>query len=173
MPTPAAPTTVTSSQAGPVRTRSQAAASEASSCSSTDERLVEAALATSAETRYEPPGGHGSPLPLSVERLDGLDLHSVLHQTERRLAEQDLARLRRLLEPRGDVDGVPCREPLRGAGHHLAGVDADPPLDAELGERPRISAAARTARSASSSRTVGTPKTAITASPMNFSTVPP
>jgi hypothetical protein len=37
----------------------------------------------------------------------------------------------------------------------------------------RISSAARTARSASSSCTAGTPKTAITASPMNFSTVPP
>ena len=36
----------------------------------------------------------------------------------------------------------------------------------------RISAAARTARSASSSRTVGMPKTAITASPMNFSIGP-
>ncbi len=35
------------------------------------------------------------------------------------------------------------------------------------------SAAARTARRASSSWMVGTPKTAITASPMNFSTVPP
>jgi hypothetical protein len=37
----------------------------------------------------------------------------------------------------------------------------------------RISAAARTARSASSSCTIGMPNTAITASPMNFSTVPP
>ena len=36
-----------------------------------------------------------------------------------------------------------------------------------------MSAAARTARSASSSCTTGTPNTAITASPMNFSTVPP
>ncbi len=36
-----------------------------------------------------------------------------------------------------------------------------------------ISAAARTARSASSSRILGTPNTAMTASPMNFSTVPP
>ena len=36
-----------------------------------------------------------------------------------------------------------------------------------------MSIAARTARSASSSRTVGMPNTAITASPMNFSTVPP
>jgi hypothetical protein len=37
----------------------------------------------------------------------------------------------------------------------------------------RICDAARTARSASSSWTVGTPNTAMTASPMNFSTVPP
>ena len=37
----------------------------------------------------------------------------------------------------------------------------------------RISTAARQARSASSSCTAGTPKTAITASPMNFSTEPP
>ena len=36
-----------------------------------------------------------------------------------------------------------------------------------------MSSAARTARSASSSRTVGMPNTAITASPMYFSTVPP
>ena len=36
-----------------------------------------------------------------------------------------------------------------------------------------ISAAARSARTASSSCTAGTPKTAITASPMNFSTMPP
>ena len=35
------------------------------------------------------------------------------------------------------------------------------------------SRAARTARSASSSVAVGVPQTAITASPMNFSTVPP
>ena len=39
--------------------------------------------------------------------------------------------------------------------------------------RARIAAAARTARSASSSCNVGAPKTAMTSSPMNFSTVPP
>ena len=39
--------------------------------------------------------------------------------------------------------------------------------------RSRISSAACSARAASSSRTLGTPKTAITASPMNFSTEPP
>ena len=41
------------------------------------------------------------------------------------------------------------------------------------GTAARISHAARTARRASSSWETGTPKTAITASPMNFSTVPP
>ena len=38
---------------------------------------------------------------------------------------------------------------------------------------PHPEAAARTTRSASSSRTVGTPNTSMTASPMNFSTLPP
>ena len=42
-----------------------------------------------------------------------------------------------------------------------------------LGTAVEISIAARTARSASSSWAVGAPQTAITASPMNFSTVPP
>jgi len=37
----------------------------------------------------------------------------------------------------------------------------------------RIASAARTARSGSSSCATGAPNTAITASPMNFSTVPP
>ena len=39
--------------------------------------------------------------------------------------------------------------------------------------RERMAAAARTARSASSSCKAGTPNTAMTSSPMNFSTVPP
>ena len=40
----------------------------------------------------------------------------------------------RLLQPGGDVDRVAGREPLLGAGHDLAGVHADPSLDAELRE---------------------------------------
>ena len=42
-----------------------------------------------------------------------------------------------------------------------------------VGTASTSSSAALTARSASSSRVVGVPHTAITASPMNFSTVPP
>src|SRR6185503_1084380 len=45
--------------------------------------------------------------------------------------------------------------------------------DPRLGMAFTSSSAARTARSASSSRATGAPQTAITASPMNFSTVPP
>src|SRR5438445_1102319 len=48
---------------------------------------------------------------------------------------------------------------------------SNPSLSAS--RRSPISRAARRARSASSSRTVGTPKTAMIASPMYFSTVPP
>jgi len=44
---------------------------------------------------------------------------------------------------------------------------------ATAASRERMRRAARTARSASSSCATGTPKTAMTASPMNFSTVPP
>ncbi len=47
------------------------------------------------------------------------------------------------------------------------------PWSASPGNASRISTADRTARSASSSWSIGTPKTAITASPMNFSTLPP
>ena len=57
----------------------------------------------------------------------------------------------------------PVRTPARAceAGSELAATAAT------------RSSAARTARSASSSFASGAPQTAITASPMNFSTVPP
>jgi len=47
------------------------------------------------------------------------------------------------------------------------------PRTPSSGNASRISTAARHARNASSSCTTGTPNTAITASPMNFSTLPP
>ena len=71
----------------------------------------------------------------------------------------------------------------RIANHHLARLDADTRLDSdavasgaslEMDCQPsRIANAALTARSGSSSWACGKPKTAITASPLNFSTVPP
>ena len=71
-------------------------------------------------------------LPLQRKRLDALDLDRVAGERERPLAEQDLARAGRLLEPGGDVDRVAGRQPLAGvslSGHDLAGVDADPRLE--------------------------------------------
>ena len=115
-----------------------------------------------------------------------LDDDGVAHQPVRALAEQDLAGAARLLEPRGRVHGVAGRDRLlaRVAGDDLAGVHADPARDRHavvalelLVERRRAPRASRrpraTARSASSSCTAGMPNTAMTASPMNFSTVPP
>jgi hypothetical protein len=74
---------------------------------------------------------------------------------------------------RRDVHGVAGSEPLLGSGEHLTRVDADPPFDAEL--RQRVTHLDR--GPARAERVVlvrdRPPNTAITASPMNFSTVPP
>ena len=110
-------------------------------------------------------------LALQRQRLDGLHNNSVARERERLEADEHLARSRRLLQACGDVDRVAGREPLGGTGDDLAGRDADP--IPRSGRASRISTAARQARRASSSCNTGTPKTAITASPMNFSTVPP
>ena len=61
---------------------------------------------------------------------------------------------------------MPVRASRKRRVRAQSGVQSSPAPD-------RISTAARTARRASSSWTSGTPNTAITASPMYFSTVPP
>ena len=92
-----------------------------------------------------------------------------------------------LLEAGRHVHRVPRDQPLaRGdvPGDHLSGVHAGSvrqPHALAHARAPRSTApghpasrvAAVTARSASSSWSFGSPKTAITASPMNFSTAPP
>src|SRR5215212_7688283 len=86
---------------------------------------------------------------------------------------QDLARLGSLLEPRGGVYRVACDERL------AAPTTTSPMLipmrtwSCSRSTAARISGAARAARRASSSCACGIPNTAIAASPMNFSTVPP
>ena len=70
-------------------------------------------------------------LELELDRL--VDLDRVAHQPIGPLTEHDLARLRGLLQARGDVDGIAGHERLAGrrvAGHHLAGIDARPQADA-------------------------------------------
>src|SRR5581483_5436672 len=83
----------------------------------------------------EPESRDGPRLPLELERLDRLDLDRVARERERLRTEQDLARRRRLLQARGDVDRVAGGEAFPGAGHNLAGMDAEPRLDAEVGQR--------------------------------------
>ena len=88
------------------------------------------------------------------------------------------------LQADGRVDDVAgghalaLARPRAERDERLAGVDGDPHVEA-AGRRSfsaipsRIASAARTARSGSSSCATGAPKSAMTASPMNFSTVPP
>ena len=68
-----------------------------------------------------------------LDRADVVDLDPAQREPVRRGAEQNLARFRELLEAGGDVDGLAGRERgVAGAGHDLAGLDADPSLELEL-----------------------------------------
>ena len=67
-------------------------------------------------------------LALDRQRGDRLGLHRVTDETERVSPEEYVSWARRLLEPRRDVDDVPCREVAStwaGAGDGLAGVHSD------------------------------------------------
>ncbi len=116
----------------------------------------------------------GSLLPFNDQRLDRLDIDRVTDQRARRLRDQHLARRGRLLQPGRHVQRVTGRQPLlasRSPPHPCSPRSAPrsrarrtppaspPPPGTPATRRPR----ART----------GTPNTAITASPMNFSTEPP
>ena len=109
------------------------------------------------------------------ERLDLLDDDRVPHEQPRLGADEHLTARGSLLEPRGDVDRVAGDERVALAADDdlarcSAPIRASSPCSAIAA---RISDAARTARNASSSCETGIPKTAITASPTNFSTDPP
>ena len=104
----------------PSRARSATASAPAShACRSDlpaparDRRTAMRASAPAAPgTASEPERRHRLRLPLQRQRLDRLDHDRLAHERQRRLADQHLARLGRLLEPRRDVDGVPGRQPL-------------------------------------------------------------
>jgi hypothetical protein len=93
-----------------------------------DDRRPESLRTPSRRTphRDEPERGNRVALALQCERLEGLDLNGVAHETVRRRPDQDLARTRRLLEPRCDVDGVPHEDQRLAASmvarHDLARV---------------------------------------------------
>ena len=127
----------------------------------------------------QPVGRQRLGLALERQRLQRLHLDGVAHELEGVGAQHDLSRLRGLLQARRDVDGIadrhvlPCPLSTGPVFTPVRNRRATPTSCASAGNRSRISAAARTARRASSSWTLGIPNTAITASPMNFSTVPP
>jgi diketogulonate reductase-like aldo/keto reductase len=79
---------------------------------------------------HEPEGANGLRLSLERERRKLLDGDGVAGERHGLGADQNLARRGRLLQARGDVDGVPRRERLVRPGDHLARVDAHPQLEA-------------------------------------------
>jgi hypothetical protein len=99
-----------------------------------DEWRLVAALGCLADLQ-EPVRANRLRLPLELERRDRLYLDRLADQCERGLSEQHLARPRRLLEPRGDVDGIPRRQAFLGPGDDHAGVEPDACLEPELRER--------------------------------------
>ena len=78
--------------------------------------------------------GTGLAFPFSVSGSTGSATTAPRDERERLGADQHLARSRGLLQAGRDVDRIARREPLGRAGDDLAGRDADPPVDPELGE---------------------------------------
>ena len=155
---------------------------------SADHRRVEVSLVTGGVggDGEQPVRRHPLLLALQCEGVDRLDLDGILHQPVGRIAQEDLARGSSLLQPGGHVHRISGDQALPGhrvAGHHLAGVHADPrgqaltmlPFEIDVQRGERLTHLDRGANGADRVVLVqsGIPKTAITASPMNFSTVPP
>ena len=176
LPTPATPRTVNSWQALVVDRLRERLLKPAQLALAADERRVEAAREGRSRPGAARAGGSaatGSLLPFSSSGSTGLGLDGVADELRRSRRRAAPRRRRAACSSRAatlTASPVASRSPV--PDDHLARVDADPRLHAELGRARRASRrAARTARSASSSCSCGTPKTAITASPMNFSTV--
>ena len=172
LPTPASPTMVTSSHCAPARACSQLARMCSSSRSRPTKRVsCERSGTGSTETsRY---AATGSALPFNVSGSTGsastaARTSSIVGAPIRRSPGAAACSRRAAVltaspvASRSDVPVTtsPVFTPIR-------------PRMPSAGSASRISTAARQARSASSSCVSGTPNTAITASPMNFSTVPP
>ena len=121
--------------------------------------------------------------PFEGQRFHGHAGDRLRHRAVRALADEHRARGRRGLQPGGGVDEVAGhqalvdrverRRPPRRSARRRAPAGRAAASRPSASTRSTISSAERTARSASSSCATGVPHTAITASPMNFSTVPP
>jgi len=91
----------------------------------------------------QPVGDERLRLSFCVDRLGTFEFERALGKLPRGVPDQNVARLRGLLEPRGDVDGVTGRKGAALAHHDLAGVDSHPDLQlgAELALKVRIEVA--------------------------------
>ena len=147
-----------------------------------DEHVPEAGKAARTgerERTHDRMGDDAVRLALRLEHARFSELEGASRRRDRPLAGEHLPGSRALLEARADVHGIARdeRPALRGPYDDLAGVDADAHRElVRRGARARRRCMARpacNARSAWSSSAAGAPKTAMTASPANFSTVPP
>ena len=126
------------------------------------------------------PHGHGLLLSLGLDRLVRYVLDDAVGGAVRLLADEHAVDGCGRLQSGGRVEHVACRHAFASARPGSSVTSASPVLTAirtcsssSSRAQSRISRAARTARSGSSSWAMGAPKRATTASPMNFSTVPP
>ena len=134
LPTPASPTTVTSSQQ-PVDTSALRRRSDQRQLALTTDEPRPVPALPGPQHSHEPVGGNGRGLPLQHERLDGRRLDGLANERKSRLPDEHLARLRRLLQPCSHVHGIARCQALVRAGDDLARHDADPALQPEPGQR--------------------------------------
>ena len=110
-----------------------------------DERSIEPSLEARRvrSDTQQPVGDERLRLSFCVDRLGTFEFERALGKLPRGVPDQNVARLRGLLEPRGDVDGVTGRKGAALARHDLAGVDSHPDLQlgAELALKVRIEVA--------------------------------
>ena len=72
----------------------------------------------------------GLGLPFQHERLEHCHVNRAASERQRLSTDQDLVRLRSLLQPRSDIQRVPGREPLLRAGHDFSGREPNSTRDA-------------------------------------------
>ena len=130
---PGSPKTVTRLERRSRIVRASAFSSSSSSCS----RPMNQAFATPRCASSERIARHvqsGSVAALDLDRAGVLDLDRACGEPAHDRPEHDLARLRRLLQARGQVDGLAGGEGRRGGvvDDDLAGLDADARLEPEL-----------------------------------------
>ncbi len=134
---------------------------------------------TASEPRRASQTGIGLAFPFASTGVGAPVVDRLARRAVRRLVDDDAVHGRGALQPSGGVDDVARGHPLARVGRASSETSASPVVIPTRSSSPsstaksRIASAARTARSGSSSCAVGAPKSAMTASPMNFSTVPP